>query len=240
MLALHQVEKSFRIDGRAVPILNIPEWKVEAGEQVAITGPSGSGKSTLLHLVSGLLRPDRGEIRVDGQALEGLKESELDRYRAGKIGYVLQDFHLIPSLTARQNIELALAARLSAAERKRLVEGWLERVGMRNRAEHLPSQLSRGQQQRIAIVRALINQPLLVLADEPTGSLDWESADTIAELLLELSGKQNHTLLVVTHDRNLARRFPKSVDIYDINRLKPPGYGEKLRLPRIAPEGGAV
>ncbi|WP_151733841.1 ABC transporter ATP-binding protein ['Paenibacillus yunnanensis' Narsing Rao et al. 2020] len=217
MLQIHELSKHFRVGGRTVPILDIPEWRVERGDQVAITGPSGSGKSTLLHLVSGILQPDSGSIQVDGVSLHNLKEAARDRFRAERIGYVLQDFHLIPSLTARQNVEIALTTRLPHQQRRRLVDEWLERVGLSEHGSHLPSQLSRGQQQRVAIVRALVNRPALVLADEPTGSLDWETADEISSLLLNLSIAQGHTLIVVTHDLNMAIRFPQRLNIREMN-----------------------
>ncbi|MCL6601772.1 MAG: ABC transporter ATP-binding protein [Paenibacillus sp.] len=225
MLQIRGLEKQFRVDGRTVPILNIPEWNVAKGEKVAITGPSGSGKSTLLHLISGILRPDSGEIVMDGIPLHVLKEGELDKLRAGRIGYVLQDFHLIPSLTVEQNVEIALNVRLSAKQKNNLIGDWLEKVGLQDRNRHLPSQLSRGQQQRVAIIRALVNEPPLVLADEPTGSLDWETADEISELLLNLSANEKQTLIVVTHDLNMARRFPNCLDIYDVNHNR----GSNLR-----------
>lgn len=219
MLHIRDLKKQFKVDGRSVPILDIPEWKVEKGECVAITGPSGSGKSTLLHLVSGILRADSGKITVNGQPLQDLAESKRDAFRASRIGYVLQDFHLIPSLTARQNVEIAMTSRLPEKERRRIVDGWLAQVGLEGRGGHLPSQLSRGQQQRVAIVRALINRPPLLLADEPTGSLDWETADEISSLLLNLSISHGHTLIVVTHDLNMADRFPKGLNIREINKV---------------------
>ncbi|MEK4519906.1 ABC transporter ATP-binding protein [Paenibacillus sp. FSL H8-0122] len=220
MLQIQNLTKQFKVDGRAVPILNIPLWKVEKGECVAITGPSGSGKSTLLHLISGIMRADSGRITVDGQPLHELTEAKRDAFRASAIGYVLQDFHLIPSLTARQNIEIAMTARLPQKERRRIVDGWLEQVGLGGRGRHLPSQLSRGQQQRVAIVRAMVNHPPLLLADEPTGSLDWETADEISSLLLELSAAHGHTSIMVTHDLNMAERFPRRLNIQDINEVR--------------------
>ncbi|WP_379135412.1 ABC transporter ATP-binding protein [Paenibacillus sp. sgz500958] len=218
MLVIRGLEKQFRIDGRSLPILDIAEWHVGKGEKVAITGPSGSGKSTLLHLISGILQPDKGEIVLDDVPLHQLKEAERDKLRARQIGYVLQDFHLIPSLTVQQNIEIALTKRLSAKQKNELIGNWLEKVGLQDRSSHLPSQLSRGQQQRVAIVRALVNDPPLLLADEPTGSLDWETADEIADLLLHLRSSESQTLIVVTHDLNMARRFPVCLSILDINR----------------------
>jgi putative ABC transport system ATP-binding protein len=220
VLHIRAVEKQFRVDGRNVPILNIPEWRVAQGDKVAITGPSGSGKSTLLHLISGILRPDRGEIHMDGVPLHTLKEAELDKLRARRIGYVLQDFHLIPSLTVSQNIEIAMAEQLPTRQKNNLIGDWLEKVGLQDRSSHLPSQLSRGQQQRVAIIRALVNNPPLLLADEPTGSLDWETADEISGLLLNISAQAGQTLIVVTHDLNMARRFPVCLHIHDINDIR--------------------
>ncbi|WP_342437358.1 ABC transporter ATP-binding protein [Paenibacillus sp. FSL L8-0436] len=220
LLQIHDLKKQFRVDGRNVPILDIPEWSVEKGENVAITGPSGSGKSTLLHLISGILLADSGGIVVDGKPLRELTEAKRDVFRASNIGYVLQDFHLIPSLTARQNVEIAMTAKLPLKEKRRVVDDWLDQVGLADRGRHLPSQLSRGQQQRVAIVRALVNEPPLVLADEPTGSLDWETADEIASLLLDLSVAHGHTLIVVTHDLNMANRFPRCLNIQEINRIR--------------------
>jgi putative ABC transport system ATP-binding protein len=220
LLQIHDLKKQFRVDGRNVPILDIPEWSVEKGENVAITGPSGSGKSTLLHLISGILLADSGGIVVDGKPLRELTEAKRDVFRASNIGYVLQDFHLIPSLTARQNVEIAMTAKLPLKEKRRVVDDWLDQVGLADRGRHLPAQLSRGQQQRVAIVRALVNEPPLVLADEPTGSLDWETADEIASLLLDLSVAHGHTLIVVTHDLNMANRFPRCLNIQEINRIR--------------------
>lgn len=220
MLQISGLSKSFRIDGRRLPILDIPSWQVEKGEKVAITGPSGSGKSTLLHLISGIEAPDKGEIHLDGQPLHTMTEAQRDRLRSLNIGYVLQDFHLIPSLTASQNIEIAMNTSIRAKQKKTIISDWLERVGLPDRAKHMPSQLSRGQQQRVAIVRALVNNPPLVLADEPTGSLDWETADEISQLLFDLSASGQQTLIVVTHDLNMAERFPKCIDIRELNRTR--------------------
>ncbi|UQZ33760.1 ABC transporter ATP-binding protein [Paenibacillus sp. PK3_47] len=220
MLQIRDLKKQFKVDGRSVPILDIPAWDVAKGENVAITGPSGSGKSTLLHLISGILKADSGDIVVNGQHLLDLTEAKRDAFRASVIGYVLQDFHLIPSLTARQNIEIAMHSRLPHEEKRRVVDGWLEQAGLADRGRHLPSQLSRGQQQRVAIVRALVNNPPLLLADEPTGSLDWETAEEIASLLLNLSTSNGHTLIVVTHDLNMAGRFPRCLNIQEVNEVR--------------------
>ncbi|MGG6312812.1 ABC transporter ATP-binding protein [Paenibacillus macerans] len=219
MLKLRGLKKHFRVSGERLPILDIPEWDVGQGEKLAITGPSGSGKSTLLHVISGIMRPDEGEVAVGGQQLHAMTEPARDRFRAGHIGYILQDFHLIPSLTARQNVEMVLPGALGTRERRELVNHWFAEVGLGDRSRHLPAQLSRGQQQRVAIIRALINNPALVLADEPTGSLDWETADEVAGLLLRLCESERHTLIVVTHDLKMADRFPQRIHIAEINRI---------------------
>ncbi|MNI08806.1 ABC transporter ATP-binding protein YtrE [compost metagenome] len=147
-----------------------------------------------------------------------MKEYARDQFRADCIGYILQDFYLIPSLSARQNVEIAMRGEeRSSSERKDKLEAWFEKTGLQNRMNHLPSQLSRGQQQRVAMIRALIHEPTLVLADEPTGSLDTETAEEVTELMLELCKSEKNTLLVVTHDLKMAERFPRQVHIHDIN-----------------------
>ncbi|MDQ0087305.1 putative ABC transport system ATP-binding protein [Paenibacillus anaericanus] len=220
MLHIQGLKKGFQVAGKDVPILNIPEWTVSQGEKLAMIGPSGSGKSTLLHLISGILSPDKGEIIMREMALHQMSESVRDRFRAENIGYILQDFHLIPSLMARQNVEIVMSGNRSKTERRELIDFWFEKVGLSDRSRHLPSQLSRGQQQRVAMIRALINEPKLVLADEPTGSLDWETADEVTGLLLDLCASKDHTLIVVTHDLNMADRFEKCVHIHEINELR--------------------
>jgi putative ABC transport system ATP-binding protein len=217
LLTMNGIKKQFKVAGKNIPILNIPHWCVAKGEKVALIGPSGSGKSTLLHLISGILSADEGDLFVDNQPLHLLKEGARDEFRGRSMGYILQDFHLIPSLTARQNVEIIMSVKRSKKELHALLEYWFEKVGLQDRMNHLPSQLSRGQQQRVAMVRALINEPLLVLADEPTGSLDWETADEITALLMDLCASDKHTLIVVTHDLNMANRFPRCQHINELN-----------------------
>ncbi|TXK84085.1 ABC transporter ATP-binding protein [Paenibacillus sp. N3.4] len=219
MIDVRGISKSFMINGKSLPILELAEWHVEKGERLALIGPSGSGKSTLLHLLSGVMTPDRGEIWVDGQPLHQYSESKRDRFRAEKVGYIFQDFHLISSLTVKQNVELVVPSGWSSKQSKEELDHWFERVGLQDRQHHLPSQLSRGQQQRAAIVRALVAKPPLILADEPTGSLDWETAGDIMSLLLALCESENLTLLTVTHDLHLADRFPKRVQVQDLNEI---------------------
>jgi len=217
MIEMKQVAKSFVVQGRRVPILSIPRWTVDAGERIALTGPSGSGKSSLLHLLSGVMTADSGEILVAGHALHRFTEAQRDRFRARQVGYIFQDFHLLPSLTARQNVAMTMPGNWSKRERSEQEEAWFERVGLADRRHHLPGQLSRGQQQRVAIVRALIAKPPLVLADEPTGSLDWETAGSIMELLLDLCAAEKLTLATVTHDLHLAQMYPKQLHIAELN-----------------------
>ncbi|WP_409345233.1 ABC transporter ATP-binding protein [Paenibacillus sp. MBLB4367] len=218
MIRVRGLTKTFQTAEGLVPVLDIPAWDAARGSRLAIVGPSGCGKSTLLHMLSGMVKADAGETVVDGQPLHKLKEAERDAFRASRIGYVMQDFHLLPALTAKQNVELVME-RSSSGDKKKRLEQWFERIGLAERMNHLPSQLSRGQQQRVAVVRALINRPPLVLADEPTGSLDWETANDVMALLLSLCKDDGLTLITVTHDLHLAKRFDGCVSMDEINRL---------------------
>lgn len=217
MILVKGLEKSYKLHQRALPIINIPSWSVKKGERIALLGPSGSGKSTLLHLVGGILAVDRGSVEIAGELISEMNEMQRDRFRAKKVGYVFQDFYLIPSLTAQQNVELVMGRHLAKGERNGLIELWFERVGLTGKQNQRPYQLSRGQQQRVAIIRALINHPPLILADEPTGSLDWETAGLIMKLLLDICEENNTTLLTVTHDLHLAQLYPTTVQMDNIN-----------------------
>ncbi|MDR6551289.1 ABC transporter ATP-binding protein [Paenibacillus qinlingensis] len=219
MISMQGISKSFRLHGQNLPILQIAKWHIQKGERIALMGPSGCGKSTLLHLLSGVITPEQGEIWVTGQPVHLLSESKRDRFRAENIGYIFQDFHLISSLTLRKNVELILPRTWSKRERTEKLDDWFERVGLKDRRDHLPSQLSRGQQQRAAIVRALITKPPLLLADEPTGSLDWETGSELMALLLEICKAEQLTLVSVTHDRHIAEMFPTRVDMRELNEL---------------------
>lgn len=219
MIKLQGISKSFRLHGQSLPILQVAEWQIQKGERIALMGASGCGKSTLLHLLSGVITADTGEIWVSGHPVHLLTESKRDRFRAENIGYIFQDFHLISSQTVRQNVELILPRTWTKRERAKKLDDWFERVGLQDRGQHLPSQLSRGQQQRAAIVRALITKPPLLLADEPTGSLDWETASELMSLLLEICREEQLTLLTVTHDRHIAEMFPKRVYLQELNDL---------------------
>lgn len=192
-------------DGAEVRALNGLTMTVARGEFVAVMGPSGSGKSTLLHILGALDRPTSGEVWVDGQNLARIRD--LDTFRARTVGFVFQLHNLIPTLTARENVEVPMMGQpISRRERRRRAEELLERVGLRDRMNHLPNQLSGGERQRVAIARALANRPALILADEPTGNLDSQSGAEIVALMRELNRDLGTTIIVVTHDPSVARR----------------------------------
>jgi putative ABC transport system ATP-binding protein len=200
--------------GRALTILDGVSLEVAAGEVVAVTGPSGSGKSTLLGLIAGLDTPTAGSIAVDGVEVTGLGETALARFRRRTLGFVFQSYHLIPTLTALENVavplELAGAPEPLAAARSRLDE-----VGLAERIDHYPAQLSGGEQQRVAIARAVALTPPLLLADEPTGNLDSATGAQIVDLLLALNRERGSTLLLVTHDAALAERAGRTIALRD-------------------------
>ncbi len=218
MIQIHQIRKSYRTQQQELPIVHVENWHIQQGEQIALLGPSGSGKSTLLYLLCGVLPLDAGELYIMDQPLHRMNEMQRDHFRAKHIGIIFQDFHLISSLTARQNIELVYEGPHRGRERYAHIQQWFERVGLHDRMNHLPGQLSRGQQQRVAIIRALVNRPALLLADEPTGSLDFETAHDTMNLLLSLSREEQATLITVTHDQHLAMRYPMQIHIEEVNR----------------------
>jgi putative ABC transport system ATP-binding protein len=207
---IRALEHAYGSGGRRVPVLRGVDLELEPGGHLALTGPSGAGKSTLLALVGGLERPQHGELRVDGEDLSRLRGSALSAYRRRTVGFVFQHFGLVQVLTARENLELALAlsgmARPSRAARAAVL---LDQVGLTDRADHLPAQLSGGEQQRVAIARALANRPRLLLADEPTGNLDDDASSRVLDLLEQLRAERGCTLVVVTHNQGVAERAPR-------------------------------
>jgi putative ABC transport system ATP-binding protein len=216
-LELDGVAKCFRgPDGERHEVLEIERLALTAGEQLALHGASGSGKTTLLHLIAGLLEPDRGRVSIAGEPMSGRPEPERDRLRGRAIGYVFQSFHLLPGHSALENVLLAMAlgGNVDPARARAL----LERVGLGERVGHRPAELSLGQQQRVALARALANRPRLVLADEPTGSLDPCNAKLALELLREACAEWGAALLFVTHDRQILRRFERTLDLAALNR----------------------
>src|SRR5512133_273587 len=197
--------------GGIIKALDAVSLHVEQGEWLAMMGPSGSGKSTLVNLIGCLDRPSSGEIWIDGENVANISATDLNRVRAEKIGFVFQQFHLIPFLTSLENVMLAQYFH-SMTDEKEALEA-LDRVGLKARAHHLPSQLSGGEQQRVCIARALINDPRIVLADEPTGNLDAQNEEIVLRLLRELH-QQGRTIVMVTHDPVVARLADRRIELH--------------------------
>jgi putative ABC transport system ATP-binding protein len=220
MIQLAGVSKVVSSGGRPLTILHPLDLVVQARETVAIVGPSGSGKSTLLGLIAGLDAPTTGRILIDAQDITSLAEDDLARVRGEKIGFVFQFFHLIPSLTAFENVlvPMEIAGRRDGAGRAR---GLLDEVGLADRAHHYPAQLSGGEQQRVALARALANDPSILLADEPTGNLDGANGAHVIDLLFEVRRSRGTTLLLVTHDRAIADRADRQVTLRDGRIVEP-------------------
>jgi putative ABC transport system ATP-binding protein len=213
---LHGVSKTYGNGSGQVHAVREVDLTIAAGDSVAVVGPSGSGKTTLLQLLGGLDRPTAGSVQFEGSDLAGLNDSALSRLRLSTFGFVFQQFNLIPTLTAAQNVEVALApSHLSSSARREAVARLLDTVGLGPRAVHLPSKLSGGEQQRVAIARALANEPHVVLADEPTGNLDSATGREIIDLLLSLSADGRRTVVVVTHDDVIATRAHRVVRMQD-------------------------
>jgi putative ABC transport system ATP-binding protein len=212
VLNLTRVVKSYG----ETPVLNIPGLQLAEGQELGMRGKSGSGKSTLLNLIAGMLLPDSGTIEVDGRDITRMGEAARDQWRGQRIGYVHQSFHLLPGLTVWEN--LWLAAALSGQGDSSRIEGFLERLDLVARRYHKPHQLSIGQQQRVALARALVHRPALVLADEPTGNLDAEMAQTALALLREMCRENSAALLLVSHDPAILERFETCRDLSEWNR----------------------
>lgn len=213
MIVLEQLEKIYRRGTEEVHALQGIDLAIDAGEFIAVVGPSGSGKTTLLQMLGCLDTPSRGVMRIDGQAVQGMRESELVRLRREKIGFVFQQFYLIPGLSVLDNVALPLLFSRRPVEREQIV-ALVERVGLAGRLHHRPNQLSGGEMQRVAIARALVNQPELLLADEPTGNLDTANSEKIFALLASLHGG-GLTVVMVTHNRELAQRAERVIPMRD-------------------------
>ena len=204
ILEVDAVSKHYLRGGERIVALDQVSFRIDQPSVTAIAGPSGSGKSTLLGMLARFDRPDSGSISVDGERLDLIAETQLDQYRNRKLGFVFQQFNLVGTLTAQENVELALAPQaLSPAERSRRAVAALEMVGMDHRLKHEPSELSGGQQQRVAIARALVNRPSLVIADEPTGNLDGKTAQQLLELIDNLNRQVGTTFVIATHDQRV-------------------------------------
>jgi ABC-type lipoprotein export system ATPase subunit len=220
MIKLENINKSFGRPGEGeLKVLRDIDFTVEQGEFVAIVGPSGSGKTTLMNILGLLDRPDSGDYELAGKAVSGMSAGELARTRNRTIGFVFQQFHLLPRTTATENVELPLVYTDKGDSGKKAVDA-LCRVGLEERLSHYPSELSGGQQQRVAIARALVNEPDIILADEPTGNLDSESGRQIMDLFQDLNNSGS-TIIFITHDRKLAERASRVVSI-DEGRLSAP------------------
>ncbi len=220
MIELRGVSKTVMSGGRPLTILHPLDLTIASGQFLAVLGPSGSGKSTLLGLVAGLDAPTTGEILVDGVDIAKLSEDALARLRGEKIGFVFQMFHLVPSLTAFENISIPMeiARRRDASTRARRL---LDEVGLADRGHHYPSQLSGGEQQRVAIARALANDPPIILADEPTGNLDSTTGRLIMELLIDVRRMRQTTMMLVTHDADLASLADSRLVLRDGRPVEP-------------------
>ncbi|MCF6097612.1 ABC transporter ATP-binding protein [Thermovorax subterraneus] len=216
LLELRGISKEYKTGRSAVKALSEIDLTVKRGEFVSIMGPSGSGKSTLLNVIGCLDRPTAGEYSLDGMKVERLSDDRLSEIRNKYIGFVFQSFHLLQGLDALGNVELPLIYRgMGAAERRKRAKEALEAVGLLDRVHHRPSELSGGEQQRVAIARALAQEPLLILADEPTGSLDSRTGRTIMELFQKLNAERGITVVMVTHDGEMARYGKRIVRLLD-------------------------
>jgi putative ABC transport system ATP-binding protein len=214
MITCKSISKSYTKGTNIVTPLENLDLEVGRGEFLALMGPSGSGKTTLLNLISGIDSPSSGSLVIDGENIAAFSRKQLTAWRARKVGYIFQLYHLIPVLTAFENVELPLLiTSMSRAERKQKAEEALEIVGLQDRSHHTPSELSGGQEQRVAIARALVADPALLVADEPTGDLDRESAKMILELLQSLSRERGKTIVMVTHDARAAAAADRTLHL---------------------------
>jgi putative ABC transport system ATP-binding protein len=214
VLEARDLSKSYRVDARRITVLDTISMTVKKGEFLVIEGKSGSGKSTLLSLLSGLDKPDSGRIILHGTDITGLSEDQLAPFRNRTIGYVFQSFHLVPSLTALENIMFPAELNRDPEAAVKAAE-LLRRVGLHQRDDNFPHQLSGGEKQRVALCRALVNNPQIVFADEPTGNLDSASSETILQLLLELRRELDTTLVMATHSREISRTADRIIRLLD-------------------------
>lgn len=220
MINLSDVEKVYRTAEIETIALNRISVQVEKGEFVSIMGPSGSGKSTLLNIMGLIDEPSKGGVSIDGLPVNSLSEKDLARLRNEKLGFIFQSFHLIQDLSVIDNVELPLLYRnVSSAERKELAKEALTKVGLSARLSHFPNQLSGGQRQRVAIARAIVGKPEIILADEPTGNLDSVMGNEIMEILLKLNQEDGTTIVMVTHDEQMAKRTERIIRFFDGNQV---------------------
>ena len=207
------LHRSYRIGRKSIEVLRGINLRVEPGEKVFLCRPSGAGETTLLYTLAGLERPEQGTVHIDGTDLYALGRRQQARFRNQRIGYVFQNYHLLPELTALENV--AVPGAIAGQDRTTDALAALDRVGLADRAEHLPSELSGGEQQRVAIARAIVNHPRVLFADEPTGNLDSANSAEIMRILLDLATEHGVTLIVVTHDQQLAQAGDRTLVIRD-------------------------
>ena len=213
LILAQDVHRSYLLGRKEVEVLRGIDLEIMQGERVFLCGASGAGKTTLLYTLAGLERPQRGRVQIGGEDLYGLSRREQSLLRNSKMGYIFQNYYLLPELTALENVMIPGMIR-SRNVRRRAIE-LLAEVGLEERSHHLPAELSGGEQQRVAIARALVNDPAMVFADEPTGNLDSRNGGEVMELLLDFAGNLKTTLVVVTHDRSLARLGDRTLEILD-------------------------
>jgi len=213
MIETWDLHRSYRIGKKSIEVLHGVNLSIAKGEKVFLCGPSGAGKTTLLYTLAGLESPERGIVRIAGTDLYSLGRKAQAKFRNQSIGYVFQNYHLLPELTAVENV--AVPGAIAGMNRTAEALVALERVGLKDRADHLPAELSGGEQQRVAIARAIVNQPAVLFADEPTGNLDSNTSKEIMEILLKLAVEHGVTLIVVTHDQNLAKVGDRTLIIKD-------------------------
>lgn len=236
---LKELYKSFRVGDEELPILKGISTVIEPGEFVSIVGPSGNGKSTLLNMITGIDRPTRGEVIVNGLAVNSMSENQLAKWRGREVGVVFQFFQMLPSLSLLQNVVLPMEflGKYSRKERHERALHLLETVDLADQAEKLPGMVSGGQQQRAAIARALANDPALLIADEPTGNLDSKTAERVFQIFHGLVADQGKTLLIVTHDPNLASLIPRQIKIVNGRIVDDKPHQSEITLPVPARNG---
>ncbi len=216
LLEGRNIKKRYSIGKKQIEVLHGVDLQVMQGEFLSIVGASGSGKSTLLHILGGLDRADSGQLNVAGENLTTMGGNSLSRFRNRSVGFIFQAYHLFPELDAAENVALpGRIARRSIGEVEKNARNWLQKVGLENRMDHRPYEMSGGEQQRVAIARSLINEPILLLADEPTGNLDSETGAEIMELLLKLKEECQLTLIMATHDKEIASRTDRTLHLVD-------------------------
>ncbi len=216
MLKLTDINKTYQTDKIETIALSNIDLEVKRGEFISVMGPSGCGKSTLLNIMGLLDQPNQGKISVGDQLIESYKDKHITRLRNEKIGFIFQSFHLISDLRVIDNVELPLLYRkITAKKRRQMAMQALEKVGLKTRVDHYPTQLSGGQQQRVAIARAIVGKPEIILADEPTGNLDSHMGNEIMQILEELHSNDNATIVMVTHDEEMAKRTQRTVRVFD-------------------------